>query len=259
MSVTLATWNVNSIKMRTEHLRRFMQGQQPDVLLLQEIKTTNENFPHDAFADYPHQLVSGQPSYNGVAVLSKAPFETIATSLPGMDDDTQARYLEILLQTDKPYRVINIYAPNGNPVDSEKYPYKLRWLDALYAHAKNLMDSHTPFLITGDFNIIPSAIDCWDENVWLGDALYREETWQRWRALTYLGLTDAFRAKYPTAQEYSFWDYQAGCWPRNNGIRIDHFLLSPALADRLQDCRIDRGPRGEEKPSDHTPVLVTLA
>lgn len=259
MVVTLATWNVNSIKMRTEHLQRFMQAQQPDVLLLQEIKTTTDKFPHDAFADYPHQVVAGQPGYNGVATLSKIPVEVVHTSLPGMDDDTQARYIEVILQAPKPFRVINIYAPNGNPVDSDKYPYKLRWLDALHAHARRLMDSHTPFLVTGDFNIIPSGIDCWDETVWLGDALYREETWQRWRAFQYLGLTDAFRALHPDKQDYSFWDYQAGAWPRNNGIRIDHFLLSPQLADRVTDCHIDRTPRGEDKPSDHTPVLVTLA
>jgi exodeoxyribonuclease-3 len=259
MPVTLATWNVNSIKVRTEHVRRFIDRQQPDVLMLQEIKCTTENFPHAAFADYPHQIVIGQPSYNGVAILSKIPFDVIHTALPGLDDP-QARYIEIALlpETGKPFRAINIYAPNGNPVDSEKYPYKLRWLDALHAHAKTLLNDRVPFLIAGDYNIIPQAIDCWDETVWLGDALFREETWQRWRALQYLGLTDAFRTLQPTQQAYSFWDYQAGAWPRDHGIRIDHVLVSPALADRLQNCTIDKTPRGEEKPSDHTPVMVTL-
>ncbi len=258
MAVKIATWNVNSIKVRTEHVQRLMAAQQPDVLLLQEIKCTTENFPCDAFTDYPHQIIHGQPAYNGVAILSKIPFNVVHTALPGMTDDTQARYIEIELQTSKPMHVINIYAPNGNPIDTDKYAYKLRWLDALQAHAKHLLADHMPFLIAGDYNIIPHDIDCHDPAAWLGDALFRAETWQRWRSLQYLGLTDAFRALHPTTQEYSFWDYQAGSWPRNNGIRIDHFLLSPALTDRLQDCVIDKGPRGEAKPSDHTPVIVTL-
>ena len=257
MSVRLVTWNVNSIKVRTEHVRRFIDAQQPDVLMLQEIKCTTENFPNDSFPDYPHQIVVGQPAYNGVAILSKIPFDTLHTALPVLED-THSRYIEIMLHTPKPFRVINIYAPNGNPVDTDKYPYKLRWLDALYAHAKTLLADHVPFLIAGDYNIIPHDIDCHDPAAWLGDALFREETWQRWRALNYLGLTDAFRALHPGQQEYSFWDYQAGAWPRNNGIRIDHFLLSPALTDRLQSCVIDKMPRGEEKPSDHTPVIVVL-
>jgi exodeoxyribonuclease-3 len=261
MTLTLATWNVNSVKIRTDHIMRFAKAQQPDLLLLQEIKSTNETFPHVAFPDYPHQIVVGQPSYNGVAILSKQLFTTVHTALPGLENETQARFIEIAIDGPQPWHIINIYVPNGNPVsaDSEKYPYKLRWLDALYRHAKQLMDKNIPFLIAGDFNIIPHGADCWDENLWLGDALYREETWQRWRQLLYLGLTDAFRALHPDQIEaYTFWDYQAGCWPRNNGIRIDHCLLSPQLADRLHSCTIDRTPRGEEKPSDHTPLLVGL-
>ncbi|HEY1096270.1 MAG TPA: exodeoxyribonuclease III [Alphaproteobacteria bacterium] len=262
MTLTVATWNVNSIKMRTGHVQRFIAAQNPDVLMLQEIKCTTDKFPHDEFRDtHPHQLVIGQPAYNGVAILSKIPFDTINTALPGLANEEQARYIEITLQGDKPYRLINIYAPNGNPVsaDSEKYPYKLRWLDALYRHAHDLLHSRIPFLIAGDFNIIPARIDCLNENEWIGDALYREDTWERWRKLLYLGLTDAFRALYPKKEKaFTFWDYQGGGWPRNNGIRIDHVLLSPLLTDRLQDCVIDKTPRGEEKPSDHTPVIVTL-
>lgn len=261
MSFTLVTWNVNSIKMRTDHVQRFMAAQNPDILCLQELKSTNEKFPHDAFPDYPHQIIVGQPAYNGVAILSKIPFDVIHTVLPGLDDEIPpARYIEIELHTPKRERIINIYAPNGNPVETDKYPTKLHWLDLLYNRAKELFDDAVPFLIAGDFNIIPTAVDCWDERAWLGDALYRPETWSRWRQLLYLGLTDAFRALHPYEDKaYTFWDYQAGCWQRNNGIRIDHVLLSPALADRLQSCRIDKTPRGEEKPSDHTPLLVTLS
>jgi exodeoxyribonuclease-3 len=262
MALRFATWNVNSIKMRTEHVQRFLATQIPDILAMQEIKCTDDKFPHDAFREtHPHQIVKGQPAYNGVAILSKIPFDVISTAMSRFDDD-QARFIEIAVQGDKPFHLINVYVPNGNPVtpDSEKYPYKLRWLDALYQRAEDLFNARIPFVITGDFNIIPDNQDCFDPQLWLGDALFRPETWQAWRKLLYLGLTDAFRALHPhEAQAYTFWDYQAGCWPRNNGIRIDHALLSPQLADRLVACEIDRTPRGEDKPSDHTPLIVTLS
>lgn len=248
----IVSWNVNSIKARTEHVKRFLHRVQPDILMVQELKGLE--FPHDAFDGY-HIHAVGQKAYNGVAIFSREPFDIVAGKLDGDDTDEQARYLEIAI---KGVHYINIYLPNGNPWPGDKFDYKLRWMDRLYDRLARLVKDETPFLIGGDFNVIPEARDCWDEKIWANDALYRLETRQKFRSLLNLGLTDAFRALNQKSHQYTFWDYQAGCWPADKGIRIDHFLLSPALTDRLEDCSIDKEPRGEESPSDHTPIMVTL-
>jgi exodeoxyribonuclease-3 len=197
-----------------------------------------------------------QKTYNGVAILSKMPFETVLEKLPGDDADDQARYLEADVAG---VRVINIYLPNGNPVDTDKYTYKLSWMGRLYARLKTLRESHVPFLVTGDFNVIPEDRDCYDPKLWAGDALFKIETRQKFRQILNLGLTDAFRAGNNEPGQYTFWDYQAGCWPKNLGIRIDHFLTSPPVTDRLISCIIDASPRAEDSPSDHTPVILEIA
>ena len=201
-------------------------------------------------------MVVGQKSYNGVALLSKAPIDDPLTRLPGDKTDEQARYVE---GTTFGLRVASIYLPNGNPADSEKYPYKLAWMGRLRDHARGLLDSEAPVVLGGDYNVIPMPVDCYDPEAWATDALFKLETRRSFRSILNLGLTEAFRALHPNQRAYSFWDYQAGAWQADNGIRIDHLLLSPQAADRLTACEIDKGPRGEKKASDHTPVICELA
>jgi exodeoxyribonuclease-3 len=248
----IASFNVNSVRARLPNLLDWLATAQPDIVFLQEIKVETEGFP--AIEGY-QALVHGQKAYNGVAILSKMPLEQVSTTvLPG---DEQARYLEARLGD---LTLMNIYAPNGNPVESEKFPYKLRWLEALYDRASALLAMEQKFLIGGDFNIIPEPKDCHNPAAWEGDALFRPETRTKWRALANLGLYDAFRVLHPDATHaFTFWDYQAGCWPKDAGIRIDHFLLSPSLTDRLTACTIDEAPRGLDKASDHTPLILEIA
>ena len=255
MSIKIASWNVNSIKTRLEHVQDFLKAQAPDVLMLQELKGLE--FPADAFksAGYESEAVT-QKAYNGVAILSKNPFEVIETALPGDKSDKQARYLEIKLDG---VRLINIYLPNGNPVPGEKYDYKLAWMKRLKARLAELREERTPFAIGGDFNIIPEDKDCYDPKAWKDDALLLPESRQHFRALLNLGLTDAFRVHDNSSEKYTYWDYQRGAWENGKGIRIDHFLLSPEVADRLKSCSIDTEPRGKSKPSDHTPIMVEIA
>ncbi|MEM9469175.1 MAG: exodeoxyribonuclease III [Pseudomonadota bacterium] len=257
----IASWNVNSIKARLEHVKRWLEKNQPDILMIQELKGLN--FPAAEFGPlgYKSEAVT-QKAYNGVAIFAKEAFDVIHASLPGDNEDEQARYLEIDYQG---VRVINIYLPNGNPTkaddgtDHEKFTYKLAWMDRLFDRLQELRQDDIPFLIGGDFNVIPADHDCYSPKAWQGDALFHAETHKRWRALLNLGLTDAFRVHNQAIEQYTFWDYQRGAWQKNNGIRIDHFLLSPQIADRLVDCVIDKEPRGEEKASDHTPIILEIA
>lgn len=250
----ITTWNVNSIKARLPVVTKWLQEVSPDIALLQELKTQEDGFPFMEIETLGYKaLVKGQKSYNGVAILSKDPVKLISDTLY---DDEQARFMEI--KTGNTH-IINIYAPNGNPVDTEKYPYKLTWMGHLENRVKELIAQDMPFLIGGDFNIIPEERDCYDPIAWANDALFKLDSRQIYRRLINLGLTDAYRALHSDKpHSYTFWDYQAGRWHKDEGIRIDHFLISAHIADTLKECWIDKDPRGWEKPSDHTPVLIDI-
>ena len=253
----IATWNVNSIKARLEGVVAWLKSAAPDIVLLQELKCLEADFPRLELEALGYQSAAvGQKSYNGVAVLSKQPIEVVLRRLPGAEDDEQARYLEAETAG---LRVASIYLPNGNPPDGEKYAYKLAWMARLQRHARELLAGEAAVVLGGDYNVIPAALDCYDPAAWASDALYKLETRQRFRSLVNQGWTEAFRALHPQVRSYSFWDYQGGAWQNDLGIRIDHLLLSPQAADRLEDCRIDREPRGKKKASDHTPVICELA
>lgn len=255
--ISIATWNVNSVKARLDNAVAWIGETTPDVLLLQELKCMDDAFPLEAFQGLGYDChVHGQKAYNGVALLSRLPVSDVRRGLPGDDSDVQARYIEATI--DGRLRVASLYLPNGNPVGSEKYPYKLAWMDRLYDHARTLLTGDLPVVLGGDYNICPTDEDLYDPAGWADDALCRPESRARFRALLHLGYTEAFRAVNKEPNRYSFWDYQAGAWPKDNGLRIDHFLLSPVAADALHTCVIDRGPRGKEKASDHTPVICHL-
>jgi exodeoxyribonuclease-3 len=251
----IASWNVNSIRARLEHVTSWIKNHHPDVLLLQELKGTD--FPTEVFKDLGYESVAvTQKSYNGVAILSRLPIQTMNTTLAGDEADSHARYLETTIDG---LRIVNIYLPNGNPVGTEKFAYKLSWMDRLEIQMTAWREQGLPVLIGGDFNVIPEDIDCHKPASWIKDALFQPEPRARYRALLTLGYTDAFRSLHPgEIGQFTFWDYFRQAFEHNRGIRIDHFLLSPAIADRLQICEIDRGPRGQERPSDHTPIVVEL-
>jgi exodeoxyribonuclease-3 len=259
--VKLATWNVNSVKARLEAACLWLKEAAPDVVCLQEIKTTDDTFPTDAFQSLGYNCaVHGQKTYNGVAILSKRPLEDVTLRLPGGDGDDHARYIEALVPGEKGMvRVASIYAPNGNPIGTDKFKYKLAWMARLARRAKDLLAFEEPLALMGDFNVIPSPDDCYDPKAWAGDALYQPESRAALRKIEYLGFTDAFRACHAQTHQYTFWDYQAGAWQKDHGIRIDHILLSPQAADRLQGSGIDKQVRGREKPSDHVPVWCELS
>ncbi|MCB9983469.1 MAG: exodeoxyribonuclease III [Rhodospirillales bacterium] len=251
----IASWNVNSLKARRAHVEKYLADGGLDVLMVQELKGLD--FPHGEFKALGwHTAAVTQKTYNGVAIFSKTPIKIIKEALPGDKDDEQARYLEF--ETNG-VRLIDIYLPNGNPVGTEKFTYKLSWMERLYKRLKTLRKDNIPFAIGGDFNVIPEDQDCYDPKAWQTDALFQPESRAAFRKLLHLGLTEAFRALHPNAPgHYTFWDYQAGAWPKNHGIRIDHFLLSPELADRLISCTIDKAPRSWDKPSDHTPIIIEI-
>lgn len=260
----ITTWNVNSIKQRLPHLLGFLDEAKPDVVCLQELKCQDESFPRAEVeaAGYAVETL-GQKAYNGVALLVRAPLtlSEIRRGLPGDEEDVQARYIEALIGGEDlaPVRVASIYLPNGNPVDSPKYPYKLAFLERLRRHARALAEVEIPVVLAGDYNVIPEPEDAADPEAWRSDALFLAPSRAAFRALLAEGYTDAIRACDPRDGLYTFWDYQAGCWPRNQGIRIDHLLLSPQAADRLISASVQKHLRGLDKPSDHVPVTVELA
>jgi len=255
----IATYNINGIKARAQALPRWLDDTSPDVVLLQEIKSIDENFPRDLFEDRGYNVEThGQKSFNGVGILSKFPLEDVVRGLPGDENDDQARWIEATVIADKAIRLCGLYLPNGNPVPGPKYDYKLGWMERLHARARDLLASEEPALMAGDYNIIPQDEDAARPEVWQEDALARPESRAAYRRILNLGFTEAFRARNQLPEQYSFWDYQAGAWQRNDGIRIDHFLLTPQCADLLLDCQIDQDIRGHEKPSDHVPVWIEL-
>ncbi len=253
----IATWNVNSIRQREQHVARWLEQCQPDVLLLQEIKCEAHAFPALAYQalGYKSDAV-GQKSYNGVAALARVPFTVRHRALPGLPgDDAQSRYIEIETEG---ITVIGIYLPNGNSGGEAGFAYKLAWMDRLAERAEALLEADTPFIITGDFNVCPTAEDFAPGALSASDALVHPESRARFRRLLWDGLTDAVRAVHPHGTIYTFWDYQAGAWQRDSGLRIDHALLSPTLAERLVAAAPDREERARPQPSDHVPVVVEL-
>ncbi len=257
----IATWNVNSLKVRQQHVLDWLKQSSTDVVCLQEIKMVDEAFPLAVFEDAGYQCaVHGQKTYNGVALISRLPLEDVTPRLPGDAQDAQARYIEAVVSgADGAVRVASLYLPNGNPAPGPKYDYKLAWMDRLTAHARTLLALEEPVVLAGDYNIIPTPDDVHDAAAWAEDALFRLPSREKFRELSSLGFTDAFRACSPEPHRYTFWDYQAGAWPKNKGIRIDHLMLSPQAADRLEAAGIDQDVRGWDQPSDHVPVWCALS
>jgi exodeoxyribonuclease-3 len=256
----ITTWNVNSIKQRLEHLLKFLAEATPDVVCLQELKCIDAAFPRAEIEAAGYNVIThGQKAFNGVAILSKAPLEEVKRGLPGNDADDHARYAEAIVSVPSGVvRVASIYLPNGNPTGTEKFGYKLAWMDRLTAHARDLLALEEPFVLAGDFNVIPEPRDARKPENWTRDALFQPETRAKYRELLALGLTDAVRACDDGPGPFTFWDYQAGAFQRDDGIRIDHLALSPQAADRLRGTAIHKHTRGWEKPSDHVPVSIEL-
>jgi exodeoxyribonuclease-3 len=259
MALKIAAWNVNSILARLPTALKVFEEVNADVWCLQEIKCEDPRFPRLEFEAMGYNIESfGQKSYNGVAILSKHRIEEFTRGIPGLEHE-HARYIEaVIAAPDGPVRVASIYAPNGNPIGTEKFQFKLAFMEALQAHLRGLLRQEERFIIAGDYNVIPREVDCHDPRVWAGDALFQPETRGAYRALLNLGLTDAYMQADGAAHKYTFWDYQAGAWQKDHGIRIDHALLSPQAADKLAKAEIFRKARGMEKASDHVPFVVTL-
>lgn len=250
----IASWNVNSIKSRLSHVVNWLEAQKPDILLLQELKGTE--FPADAFrAIKYHSEFVAQKAYNGVAIVSRDPMAVVSTRLAGDTEDSHARYLEATI---KDLRIINIYLPNGNPVGTEKFEYKLAWMERLKKRLLALKKHTIPTVVGGDFNVIPEDIDCFSPKYWKNDALFQPEPRDRFREFIKAGYIDAFRHFNKGPGHYTFWEYYLNHWAHNRGIRIDHFLVSSSLKKRMTGCLIDKGPRGLDKPSDHTPILLSI-
>ncbi len=257
----ITTWNINGVKARLETAIAYLKQESPDVICLQEIKSVDDGFPREAFEDLGYNVAThGQKGFNGVALLSKAPLEDITRGLPGDDADPQARWIEALVPAGRAMiRVVSLYLPNGNPLGTEKFPYKLAWMARLKAHTTRLLADETPLVLAGDFNVIPEPQDAKRPEAWTGDALFQPESRSAYRGLINLGLSDAVRACHPGPGVYTFWDYQAGAFQKDDGIRIDHILLSSQAADMLTASGIDKFTRATEKPSDHVPVWVELS
>jgi len=255
----IATWNVNSINARLPTVLAWIEAVNPDVACFQELKCVDEKFPREAFESLGYNVEThGQKSYNGVALLSKSPVSDVRRGLPGDDEDLQARYLEAVIEGRRPVRVASIYLPNGNPVGTDKFPYKLDWFRRLTAHARDLLTYEEPLVLCGDYNVIPTPADAAQPEAWVGDALFQPETRAAFRGLCSLGFSDAGELGRQPPGTYTFWDYQAGAWQRNHGIRIDFALLSPQAADRFRSVDTHREARDMDKPSDHVPVVVDL-
>ncbi|MEH2468681.1 exodeoxyribonuclease-3 [Nitrobacteraceae bacterium AZCC 2161] len=256
----IATWNVNSVRQRLDHLLTWLKDCAPDIVCLQEIKCVDEAFPREAIEALGYNVVThGQKTFNGVALLSKYPLEEATSGLAGDDEDVHARFIEgVVSLKSGVVRVACLYLPNGNPVETEKYPYKLKWMSRLQEFTRLRLKTEEPLILAGDFNVIPAPSDVHNPAAWVNDALFKPQTRESFQALLGLGMTDALRAVTDEPGQYTFWDYQAGAWQKNWGIRIDHLLLSPQASDRLIDVGIDKYVRAWEKPSDHVPVWIDL-
>ncbi|MEQ9040723.1 MAG: exodeoxyribonuclease III [Silicimonas sp.] len=256
----IATFNINGIKARIEPLTDWLRTSAPDVAVLQEIKSIDQNFPREHFEDLGYTVEThGQKSFNGVAILSKLPLEDVTRGLPGDDDDEQARWIEATVIGERPVRVCGLYLPNGNPAPGPKYDYKLSWMKRMKARAQALLLAEEPAIMCGDYNVIPQDEDAARPEAWRKDALAMQPSRDAFREILNLGFTDALRVRTRAPGHYTFWDYQANAFDRNDGIRIDHHLLTPQAADLLNDCWIEAEVRGREKPSDHVPIWIDLA
>ncbi|MEE9313299.1 MAG: exodeoxyribonuclease III [Rhizobiaceae bacterium] len=262
----IASWNINGIKARHDVLIEWLKQAEPDIACLQEIKSIDENFPASEIEALGYNVEThGQKGFNGVALLSRLPFDEVNRGLPTLvmadEEDEHARFIEgVFTVGDKVLRVASLYLPNGNPVDEpRKFDYKLRWMDRLHYWASERLSLEEPLIMCGDYNVIPQPADCWDMKFWDGDALYCDDTRSRFEALKNLGFTEALRSCTDDSGVYTFWDYQAGAWPKNHGIRIDHLLLSPEAALLFDGCAIDHHVRDWEKPSDHVPIWLEYA
>ena len=258
----IATWNINGVKARLQTAKDWLEQSKPDIACFQEIKSVDENFPREEFESLGYNLVThGQKSFIGVAILSRLPFDEVNLGLPGNEEDEQARFIECVVSTKKgAVRVISLYLPNGNPVEEDrKFGYKLRWMDRLEAWAKQRLELEEPLILAGDYNVIPMPTDCRNVKTWEGDALYRPESRSAFRRLSNLGFTDALRSVTDAPETFTFWDYQAGAWQKNNGIRIDHLMCSPEATNYLVSVDVEKHVRGWEKPSDHVPVAGQFA
>lgn len=255
----IATFNINGIKARAEALLDWLKEAQPDVACLQEIKTVDEGFPREPFESLGYRVEThGMKGFHGVAILSKLPLEDVTRRLPGDEADEQTRWIEATVMGQRPVRVCCLYLPNGNPAPGPKYDYKLAWMDRMLTRTRALLAQEEPLVLCGDYNVIPQAEDAANPKDWLTDALYLPQSRAAFQRLLNLGLTDAVRVRNSNPGTYTFWDFQRGAWERNNGIRIDHLLLSPQAADLLQESGIDKAVRGRDKPSDHVPVWIEL-
>jgi exodeoxyribonuclease-3 len=255
----ISSWNVNSVRARIENIKSYLLKYKPDILMMQEIKTEDVNFPYDDFSSMNYEShVFGQKSYNGVAIISKNKLKNIKTDLI-KDKLKQSRIISAEFEhKKKTIQLINIYTPNGNPVDTEKYDYKKNWLDQLIKQLKTLSKKNPNLILAGDFNIIPSAEDVHNPKGYENDALFRLEIRKKLRELLSLGFHDAYRYIHPDKEGYTFWDYTSGAWQKNNGMRIDHFLVSNSIINLVKDVKINKFPRGRQKPSDHTPIEIEL-
>jgi len=259
-AMKIATFNINGIKARAAALLDWIDESAPDVVLMQEIKCTDESFPGAIFEERGYSVAThGQKGFNGVAMLSKRPIEDLRCGLPGDAEDEQARWIEGTVMGNRhALRICGLYLPNGNPAPGPKYDYKLAWMKRLRARAAELLASEEPVLMGGDYNVIPQDEDATRPEAWREDALALPESRAAFRRILHLGFTEAFRARVQGPGHYTFWDYQAGAWNRNDGIRIDHFLLSPQAADLMTDCGIDKAIRSRDKPSDHVPLWIEI-
>ncbi len=255
----IISWNVNSVRARLDNIIKYIDTNNPDILLLQEIKTIEENFPKSIFEDKGFKCyVNGQKSYNGVALLAKKKIDNFDKDFI-KDKKKQARIIKVDLNYNKKkIKLINIYVPNGNPIDTEKYLYKKEWLDLLIKEIASEIKKKTEIILAGDFNIIPEEKDVYDSSKFENDALFRLEIRKKYRELINLGLNDVFRYFNKDKQEYTFWDYMAGAWYKNRGMRIDHFLVTNNVTKMIKSIKINKAPRGEEKPSDHTPIEISF-
>jgi exodeoxyribonuclease III len=256
----ITTWNINGVKARLETAIAYLKQEAPDVVCLQEIKSVDEGFPREAFQDLGYNVEThGQKGFNGVAILSKHPLEGVTRGLPGDDGDPQSRWIEALVPFEKQMlRLVSLYLPNGNPIGTEKFSYKLAWMQRLKNHTRALLEDETPLVMAGDYNVIPDPVDAKRPEAWVNDALFQPESRRAYRSLLNLGLTDAVRACHPGPGIYTFWDYQAGAFQKDDGIRIDHMLLSGSAANLLKSSGVDKFTRATEKPSDHVPVWIEL-